>query len=146
MKVLCGLFAAIFGITAFSSFYNAFSGRNTSSPIGIFLFGVIMTALAILCIFGLTVAIGKEKETGSATIVKTKIVDAYGKTSTTSAAARGVVGNVVAGPLGAVVGATTAKSKRSTTFLIIYKSGKKLTKTVPNNSFEYQKYVKYLDD
>lgn len=86
------------------------------------------------------------KDSGSTTIVKTKIVDAFGKTSVSSAATRGVVGNMVAGPVGAVVGASTAKSNRSTTFLIFYKNGKKATRTVPNNSLEYQKYIKYLDE
>lgn len=90
-------------------------------------------------------SVDKGKETGSSVIVKTSIIDTYGKKSAASAALRGTVGNAVAGPVGAIVGASTAKDKRSTTFLIVYKNGKSVTRTVPNNSIEYQKYVKCLD-
>lgn len=104
-----------------------------------------MAVLTALCVLGAKKTGDKAKENGSGVIVKTKIVDAYGKTSTASAVTRGAVGNVVAGPVGAIVGASTAKSNRSTTFLIFYKDGKKRTVTVPNHSLEYQRYIKYLD-
>lgn len=145
MKVVCGIFAGIFGLTAISCFYNLFAGRNPSPPMELLLVGILMVVLTALCIYGVAWSINRGKETGSSVIVKTKIIDAYGKTSTVSAAARGTVGHLVAGPVGGIVGASTAKSNRSTTFLVIYENGKKVTRTVPNNSFEYQKYVKYLD-
>lgn len=146
MKPICTIFSVVFGLTAFSCFFNLFTGQNPSPPMELLLMGILMTALTALCLFGLKRSIDKGKETGSSVIVKTKIVDAYGKTSAASAAVRGAVGSAVAGPVGAIVGASTAKSNRSTTFLIIYKNGKRVTRTVPNNSFEYQKYIKYLDE
>lgn len=145
MKAFCGIFAAVFGLTAISCFYNLFAGQGPSTPMGLLLMGILMIALTALCVYGVVWSINHGKETGSSVIIRTKIIDAYGKTSTASAAARGAVGNIVAGPVGGIVGASTAKSKRSTTFLIVYKNGKKQTKTVPNDSLEYQKYVKYLD-
>ena len=117
------------------------------SPLNLLLcviMGVLLLVVAYLLFKSAKKAEEKAQESGNV-IVKTKIVDAYGKTSTASAATRGVVGNAVAGPVGAIVGATTAKSNRSTTFVIFYKNGKKKTRTVPNNSFEYQKYIKYLE-
>ena len=146
MKAFCGIFAVVFGLTGISCFYNLFSGRNPSPPLTLLLLGLFSFAITALCILGIKRSIDKGTETGSSVIAKTKIIDAYGRTSTSSAAARGAVGNLVAGPVGGIVGASTATSKRSTTFLIIYKNGRKQTRTVPNGSFEYQKYVKYLDE
>lgn len=145
MKIICAIFGIIFGLTGFSCFANLVIGRHPSPPLGLFFLGVFSLAITALCVWGFKRSVDKGKETGSSIIAKTRIIDAYGKTSTASAAARGTVGNIVAGPVGAIVGASTAKSKRSTTFLVIYKNGKKITRTVPNNSLEYQKYIKYLD-
>lgn len=141
LKYICILFSLVFGLTAISCFINF-----PSSPVAMLLLSIVMIALTVLCLFGAKKAGENVKESGSDTIIKTKIIDAYGKTSTTSAVARGAVGNAVAGPVGAIVGASTAKTNRSTTFLITYKDGKKKTRIVPNNSFEYQKYIKYLDE
>lgn len=146
LREICVLFAIIFGCAAFSSIYNLFNENRASSIPELLMLFVAMTALTVFCILGAKKAGDRAKETGSGVIVKTKIADAYGKTSATSAVVRGVVGNMVAGSVGAVVGASTAKSNRSTTFLIFYKNGKKATRTVPNNSLEYQKYIKYLDE
>lgn len=145
MKAICGFFGFIFGLTGFSCFYHLFSGHTPSPPLALFFMGIFSFAVTALCIWGLKRSIDKGKETGSSIIVKTMIIDTQGKTSTASAAARGAVGHIVAGPVGGIVGASTAKGKRSTTFLIVYKNGKKLTRTVPNGSLEYQKYIKYLD-
>ena len=77
--------------------------------------GVLLLVVAYLLFKSAKKAEEKAQESGNV-IVKTKIVDAYGKTSTASAATRGVVGNAVAGPVGAIVGATTAKSNRAQQF------------------------------
>lgn len=146
MKAIYGILSVIFGLTGVSCFYNLAIGRHPSPPLVLFFLGIFSFAIAALCIWGFKRSIDKGKETGSSIIVKTKIIDVQGKTSAASAAARSTVGGIVAGPVGSIVGASTAKSKRSTTFLIFYKNGKKVTRTVPNNSLEYQKYVKYLDE
>lgn len=145
MKVICGLFGFIFGLTGFSCFYNLAIGRHPSPPLVLFLLGIVSIAITALCVYGFITASEKAKATGSSVIVKTKIIDTLGKKSTSSAAVRGAVGGAVAGGVGAIVGASTAKENRSTTFLILYKNGKRMTRTVPNGSLEYQKYVKYLD-
>lgn len=146
MKIICGFFGFVFGLTGFSCFYNLAIGRHPSPPLELFLFGIFSFTITALCIWGFKRSVDKGKETGSSVIAKTRIIDTHGKKSTASAAMRGTVGSAVAGPVGAIVGASTAKDKRSTTFLIVYKNGKKVTRTVPNNSLEYQKYVKYLDE
>ncbi|MCM1233984.1 MAG: hypothetical protein NC489_28080 [Ruminococcus flavefaciens] len=146
MKALCILGAVIFGLDGFSCFYNLITGGSPSSPIQLFFFGIAMFGLTALCIMGARKAGKKQLETGHMVIEKTRIIDAYGKKSTSSAAMRGTVGGAVAGPVGAIVGASTAKDKRSTTFLIFYKDGKRITRTVANNSAEYQKYIQYLED
>lgn len=145
MKIICSIFGLVFGLTGFSCFYNLAIGRQQSPPLVLVLLGVFSFAITALCIWGIKRSVAGDKETGRGVILKTKIIDAYGKTSTASAAARGAVGNIVAGPVGGIVGASTAKSKRSTTFLVIYKDGNKQTRTVPNGSFEYQQYIKYLE-
>lgn len=59
---------------------------------------------------------------------------------------RGAVGGALFGGVGLVAGAMSGKNKitSKTTFLIEYASGKKETKTVNNDSKEYQELVKYL--
>ena len=145
MKVICGFFAVIFGLTGFSCFYNLAIGRHPSSPLELFLLGTFSFLITALCILGIKRSVDKGKETGSSIIVKTKIIDTHAKTSAASATVRGAVGGAVAGPVGAIVGASTAKENRSTTFLVVYKNGKKVTRTVPNNSLEYQKYIAHLE-
>lgn len=71
------------------------------------------------------------------------------KTSTSSAIGRAVVGGAIAGDVGAIVGASTAKQKvkekHTTTFLVIYKDGHKSLETVEDDSLEYQVYVDKLE-
>ena len=145
MKYICAIFGTVFGLTAFSCVYNLFKGGGPNSPVSLILLGIVSIAITALCVYGFITASEKAKAAGNGVIVKTKIIDTLGKKSTSSAAMRGVVGGAVAGGVGAVVGASTAKENRSTTFLILYKNGKRVTKTVPNSSAEYQKYIKYLD-
>lgn len=139
------IFSAIFGFIAIRCILDIFRPDSSSSPLELLLCAAFMIALTVLLLLGVKSLSASIKEAGRDVIVKTKIVDSYGKTSAASAATRGIIGNAVAGPLGAVVGSSTAKQNRSTTFLIIYKSGRKLTRTVSNSSLEYQKYIKYLD-
>lgn len=63
-----------------------------------------------------------------------------------SSVAKGVVGDLAFGPVGAISGAISGKNKISstTTFLIEYMNGSKVTKTVDNNSKEYKELCKYI--
>lgn len=65
--------------------------------------------------------------------------------SFSSSVVRGAVGSVL-GPVGAVGGALSGKNKvtSTTTFLIEYMNGNKVTKTVDNNSKEYKELCKYI--
>lgn len=71
------------------------------------------------------------------------------KTSTSSAISRAVVGNAIAGDVGAIVGASTAKQKvkekHTTTFLVFYKDGCKELQTVENNTLQFEVYVAKLE-
>lgn len=82
-------------------------------------------------------------------ILKTKIIDTFtdSRASTGSAVGRAIVGNLLAGPVGAVVGASTAKDKitRETMFMVFYTDGTREHKTVRNGSRQYEEYMKYLE-
>lgn len=66
--------------------------------------------------------------------------------SATSSIARGAVGGAILGPAGLVGGALSGKNKVSnqTTFLIEYYDGHRESKTVENNSSEFNKLIKYI--
>ncbi len=145
MKIVCSIFGLVFGLTGISCFYNLVIGRHQSPPLVLFLLGVFSFAVTALCIWGIKRSVADDKKAGRNVILKTKIIDAYEKTSTVSETVRGTVGILMAGLVGGLIGASTAKSKRSTTFLIIYKDGTKQARTVPNGSLEYQQYIKYLE-
>lgn len=90
-------------------------------------------------------------------IVKTAIVDSShiatssSKAKTGSAVGRAVVGGMVAGPIGAIIGAGTAKQKttvtehHTTTFMIWYTDGTRQHKTVENGGMWYNLYMEKLD-
>lgn len=107
--------------------------------------GLIFTTLSGCLFLGIAFLLLKSAKKSESKILRTHIVDTSGRTSTSSAVGRSAVGGFVAGPVGAVVGASTAKQNRETTFLIIYRDGSRKTKTVPNNSPEYKMYCKFLD-
>lgn len=71
------------------------------------------------------------------------------KLSTSSAVGRAVVGNAIAGDVGAIVGASTAKQKikekHTTTFLVFYKDGHKNLETVENGTLQFEVYVDKLE-
>lgn len=90
-------------------------------------------------------------------VVKTKIIDSsHTATSSSqskvgSAICRAAVGGFVAGPIGSIVGAGTAKQKttvtehHTTTFMIWYTNGTRQHKTVENNGDWYNMYMEKLD-
>lgn len=85
-------------------------------------------------------------------IVSTSIVGSTTKSkqkaSVTSAVARGVVGGLIFGPIGAVAGAVTPKKKTietddKVTFAVLYASGKRDVETVKFGSKRYNELAKY---
>lgn len=70
--------------------------------------------------------------------------------SVTSAAGRAVVGNLVAGPLGAVVGAGTAKrttqEQKSQVFKVWYKSGREGIETAAVGSARWKELIEKLEE
>lgn len=71
------------------------------------------------------------------------------KLSASSAVGRAVVGNAIAGDIGAIVGASTAKQKtkekHTTTFLVFYKDGHKNIETVEDGTLQFEVYVDKLE-
>lgn len=78
------------------------------------------------------------------TISKTQIIDSDSRKSATSAIARGAVGGILLGPIG-LLGAASAKNKKTTTFLVFYSDDSRKTFTVKNNSFQYKEFIRYLE-
>lgn len=78
-------------------------------------------------------------------IVKTTIVDNDSRKSATSGIARGLVGGVLLGGIGAIGGLASAKNKKETTFLVEYANGKRKVQKVKTGSSEYKRLVKHLD-
>ena len=72
------------------------------------------------------------------------IADVDKRKSATSTAIRSAAGNSLLGPVGLIAGAASARNKSYTTFVIIYKSGRKQVKKVDNSSKEYKRLLNYL--
>lgn len=91
----------------------------------------------------------KEKQRKATTISKVMIVSANSdsRKKIGSSVIRGTVGGALLGPVGLVGGALSGKNKitNETTFLIEYKDGHRVTKTVNNNSSEFKNLCKYLE-
>ena len=77
-------------------------------------------------------------------IVKAVILSTTQTNKTGSAVGRAVVGDFVAGPVGAIVGASTSKKKTTTRFLLIYADNFRQTVDVADGSWEYKEYMYYL--
>lgn len=78
-------------------------------------------------------------------IKRTIIVSQSSRKKASSIIGRGLIGGAILGPVGLLAGAS-AKSKETTTFQVIYNSGKQETVTVKNGSWLFKEYCKYLDD
>ena len=95
----------------------------------------------------------REQRALAQTVVKTKILDSQStmtsKGSVVSSASRAAVGNLVAGPIGAVVGASTGKrtyhEHKNTTFKVWYGDGSTKIKTVSNGSYDWKQYMEKLE-
>ena len=88
------------------------------------------------------------------TVVKTKILDSHStmtsKGSVASSVGRAAVGNFIAGPIGAVAGASTGKRTyheyKNTTFKVWYGDGSTKIKTVSNGSYDWKQYMEKLEE
>ena len=120
--------------------------------------GIISIMMIIAKIIDTSIQVKKHRlDDERERVVKTKFVDSShtstitSQTSLGSAIGRAVVGGMVAGTLGSVVGASTAKQKHtthekhSTTFMVYYKNGCNVVKTVDNSSAEYKLYMEKLE-
>lgn len=91
----------------------------------------------------------KEKMRKSQTISKVMIVggSSDSRKKVGSSLMRGAIGGALLGPVGLVGGALSGKNKitNETTFLIEYEDGHRETKTVDNNSSEFERLCKYLE-
>lgn len=84
-------------------------------------------------------------EQHSKEIRKVVIVSSDSRKKVGSVASRGIVGGALLGPVGLVAGAASGKNKNSTTFLIEYKDGSKETRTVANNSSEFERLCRFIE-
>ena len=90
-------------------------------------------------------------------IVKTKFIDSshivtqQSRVSTSSALGRAIIGDFVAGSIGAIVGSAAAKEtvttneQHTTTFMVYYKDGTRQYQTVDNGTALYDLYMGKLD-
>ena len=94
----------------------------------------------------------KELRKAARTPVKTRILDGGTSSSNTHASGvgRAIVGGIVAGPVGAIVGAATAGSRTTqnnyTMFKIWYGDGHTSVEKVYHTDYHYKKYLELLDD
>lgn len=79
------------------------------------------------------------------TIEKTRIIDTDSRKSFSSSIIKSSIGGWFFGPVGFLGGSLSAKNRKSTTFLIFYTDGSRKTVTVRNNSFDYKRYIRYLE-
>lgn len=77
-------------------------------------------------------------------IIKTIIVSSSSKKKASSAIGRAAIGGALLGPAGLLAG-TTAKSKDTTTFQVIYNDGTQISDTVKNNSMQFKNYCRFLE-
>ena len=78
-------------------------------------------------------------------ILKTMIIGSDSRKSASSGIKKGLFGGLIFGPVGAIGGALSAKNKKTTTFLIVYKDKTRETVTVKNDGAEFKEYIKYLE-
>ena len=86
----------------------------------------------------------REQARLASTIVKVVIVGSDSKSKTGSAIGRAIVGDFVAGGVGSIVGASTAKKDGMTKFLVEYADGHKVMESVKDNSLRFQELIKYV--
>lgn len=133
----------------------ALEGLTASMPILLVGGIVVVVVFAVLAMSGPTRTYRQEpprENRHERTIVSVRIMDstgpAYGsRTSTASAVGRAVVGDMLAGPTGAFIGAATAKQKPvkvndgTMTFRITWSDGSQTTETVTKGSYMYRKLI-----
>lgn len=122
------------------------------------LLGILVVAFIVVIVIAVKLSNRQELDDEIRKVVKTRIVDVDGRsssttrTSTGSAVGRAVVGGAIGGPIGAAVGAATAKQKTSTesndivVFKVWYKDGTTAIKKIPRKSDYYDAYLEKLED
>ena len=73
------------------------------------------------------------------------IIGSDSKASVGSAVSRAIVGDFLAGDIGAIIGASTGKKRDVTKFLIEYADGHRTMETVDDNSQRFMELIKYLE-
>ena len=127
---------------------------------GFLVFCVIIVVTTIVCtsiVVVVSKSSNKKMEYLEQNVLKTKIIDTSHTATSTSRAktgssiGRAVVGGMIAGPVGSIVGAGTAKRKtevqerHTTTFMVFYKDGSRRHETVENGSKLYNFYMNKVE-
>lgn len=95
-------------------------------------------------------AIGKfvkgieKKQADKQRIVAVYIIGSASKAKTSSAIGRAIIGDLVAGGVGSVVGASTAKKDGMTKFLVEYADGHREVETEKDNSPRFKELIAYV--
>lgn len=104
--------------------------------------------LVIIIVIFIVLALiqGSIMDSEESKILETRIVASSSRQKMGSSVVKGAVGGALLGPVGMVGGALSGGKKNETKFLIKYKDGTKVTKTVENDSPAFDMYCKYLKD
>lgn len=86
----------------------------------------------------------KENSYKAKIIKSVSIIGNDSKSNVGSAVGRAIVGDFVAGGVGSIVGASTAKKDGMTKFLVEFADGHKVVETVKDNSLRFQELIKYV--
>lgn len=94
----------------------------------------------------------KQERIAAKTPIRTRILDGGTSATTTKAGGvgRAIAGGIVAGPIGAVVGAATAGHKTTSTnytiFKVWYQDGHSEVEKVEHGTAKYKKYLELIED
>ena len=149
----CLVMIGIVVILAIFSVLGVFSDAVSSIPAlsgntQVILFAVIFIAAIVAFIFIMKKSGNAEDVPVPPKPVRTKILDSGSDGTKAGGVGRAVVGDIIAGPVGAVVGAATAghSNKGFTVFRVWYDNGDVEVEKVAHNDDKYMEYLKMLDE
>ena len=113
--------------------------------------GMVVCSIVVLVMGGIIIYTDYKKNKKREAMpkpVRTKILDTSSDGTQANGVGRAVVGGLVAGSLGAVVGATTAghKNKGFTIFKVWYSDGSTQIEKVFHKDYKYREYLELLEE
>ena len=149
----CLVMIGIVVILAIFSMLGVFSGAVSNLPAlsgntQVILFAVIFVAAIVAFIFIMKKSGNAKDVPAPPKPVRTKILDSGSDGTKAGGVGRAVVGDIIAGPVGAIVGATTAghKNKGFTVFRVWYDNGDVEVEKIAHTDDKYMEYLRLLDE